>query len=381
MSPSKITQVHAALAAIVTSARRAGTETALTPGELRRLLAEEHGLEWTDVEWKATGRPQVKTEAHRLLTLSSSPVKPASPAVAKRKAVPLPSDPEPPKKASKYERAAEKNLEIFKAMTGLDDGGDESPESADHTLVIDDESEEEGESDASAEPVAVVKPKSKPQKTEKKPRVNKGKDKAVYKSRETISSDADDDGASGSGSRSRSRSATASVEVEDAPPEKKKRRKSGEAAKEKKPRAKKESVAKAGDAPKGTADEESRITKLKALCVASGSKRPFNAATGAERLLSVAARTTHLERLLNDVGLKCTSGSLPSLSKAKKIGERRELEREMQDISGAPVIEGLRDGKKVRAVVEDSESEDEPPRKAPVKKFGAFLGGLQSDSD
>ena len=62
-----ITLINSAVAEIVTAHRRADTTASLTPKLLRSVLAAEHGLEWTDEEWKPVRRDQVKCEAERLL--------------------------------------------------------------------------------------------------------------------------------------------------------------------------------------------------------------------------------------------------------------------------------------------------------------------------
>lgn len=102
---------------------------------------------------------------------------------------------------------------------------------------------------------------------------------------------------------------------------------------------------------------------------------------------------------------------MPSLSKATAVGEKRALEKEMkvrfsfpsyllrirerflvrdvadsfapfsvsQEIAGAPVVEGLRGGKK-RGAAEGS-GEEEVVKKKPARAFAAFLGDQSSDSD
>lgn len=61
----KLTALFSAIAAIVTSHRRADTTESLTPKQLRALL-EEEGYAWTDEDWKTKGRACVRGEAERL---------------------------------------------------------------------------------------------------------------------------------------------------------------------------------------------------------------------------------------------------------------------------------------------------------------------------
>lgn len=124
----------------------------------------------------------------------------------------------------------------------------------------------------------------------------------------------------------------------------------------------------------------------KTLAVAAGNIRVFNASTGAEKTLSPEVRIQLLETALTSVGLMVKSGgSLPSIKAAKVTGEKRAMEKEMKEISGAPVIKSaLRGGKKRgRTDKVDEEEPDGEERRAkpkPVKKpFGSFLGN-QSDS-
>lgn len=126
--------------------------------------------------------------------------------------------------------------------------------------------------------------------------------------------------------------------------------------KEKKPR--KAPAAKPGDAAKGSDLEENRIKKLKVstfylphssfpypvtntdpllttslpqtLLAAAGLTRPFTPSTGAERTLSPSARLALLAGLLNELGLKTSASTLPSLAMCKEVGERKALEREMK---------------------------------------------------
>ncbi|KAK4701865.1 hypothetical protein P7C70_g4365, partial [Phenoliferia sp. Uapishka_3] len=311
---------------IVREQKELGEESELNLKRCRVLLAERN-LEWSDEEWKTSIRPVVKDEAERLLMLSS-PAKPSPQRKAPLKRKSLEGSPSPSVKVSKYERAAEKNLGTFMAMIGGNDGSEEEAEEDDVMALSDDED------DAPKVVAAVERSMSKDKATNKsgkKTRVKKEKsaDIGAFKSNATIS-DSDGEGADASGSGSGGGGASASVSVGAEEEPKKKKRKSDTSVKErKKPREKKAPVAKAGDAAKGTANEEDRINKLKALIVAAQIFRPFNAATGAERTLSAQARINILERLLNDVGLKTTGKGLPSISKAKQVGERRELEKEM----------------------------------------------------
>ncbi|KWU43507.1 hypothetical protein RHOSPDRAFT_34966 [Rhodotorula sp. JG-1b] len=156
---------------------------------------------------------------------------------------------------------------------------------------------------------------------------------------------------------------------------------------------------KPGDAPKGTDAEEARIKKLKELVTAAGTSRPFTASTGAERTLIVSQRIEILEGLLEKLGLlevNKRDKKLPSLSRAREVGEKRALEKEMQELGGTAHHTGLRTGKELHAV--DDSSDDggggggekqaslsvSANKKKQVlaerKKLGAFLGA-QSDDD
>ncbi|GAA5988638.1 hypothetical protein JCM11641_005190 [Rhodosporidiobolus odoratus] len=154
--------------------------------------------------------------------------------------------------------------------------------------------------------------------------------------------------------------------------------------------------AKEGDAPKGTAEEEERIVKLKALLTAASSPCPFTASTGAARTLPVSRRIEILENLLSSVGLPIgKGGKLPTRARAKEVGIKRELEKETKDLVNNPSTSGLRDGKQNVMLLSLSESEDEDDSGQPSakkkkkkkpevvaterKKFGAFLGDQGSD--
>ncbi|BGP41739.1 hypothetical protein JCM10450v2_005805 [Rhodotorula kratochvilovae] len=176
--------------------------------------------------------------------------------------------------------------------------------------------------------------------------------------------------------------------------EKAKEGKAKEKAKEgKAKKERKASEPKPGDAPKGVDEEEERIKKLKELLSAASGPRAFTAATGAERTLTVDRRTEILEGLLKTLGLPVKNGKLPSMGKAKEVGEKRALAKEMQDLSGNPLQSGLRDGKRPHGDTSDSDDTaadaGELPsvaaRKRQVveqrKSFGAFLGDQSSDSD
>ena len=69
------------------------------------------------------------------------------------------------------------------------------------------------------------------------------------------------------------------------------------------------------------------------LVTLAGTSRPFTASTGAERTLTVSQRIEILEGLLEKLGLlagKAGEKKLPSLSRAREVGEKRALEKEMQ---------------------------------------------------
>lgn len=137
-------------------------------------------------------------------------------------------------------------------------------------------------------------------------------------------------------------------------------------------------------------------------CVAVGNPRFFNGSTGAERTLTASERITILDDILRAAGFK-RSGALPSLRECQEVGDRRALTKDMQvsrdalvvlsisdlarqDISGAPVFDTLRTGKKrVNSDEENSDVEAAAAtiarKNAPKKKFGAFLGDQSSDSE
>lgn len=204
---------------------------------------------------------------------------------------------------------------------------------------------------------------------------------------------------------------------------------------------------KEGDAPKGDEAEEDRIKRLKVqtlsrahvtctppltacaplpfpaqeLLSAAAGPRAFTAATGAERTLSVERRTEVLEGLLKGLGLPVKNGKLPSMAKAREVGEKRNLAKEMevrtrcsclsfslcrwgrrcgcwtarsrflahpQDLSGNPSTSGLRDGKHVHRGASvggsDASGGSRDPSVSVVqerKKFAAFLGDQSSESD
>lgn len=77
-----------------------------------------------------------------------------------------------------------------------------------------------------------------------------------------------------------------------------------------------------------------RLLPLQSLLTAAAAPRPFTASTGAERTLPVERRTEILETLLASLGLAVKGERLPSLSKAKEVGEKRLLAKEMEVRSG-----------------------------------------------
>ncbi|GAA6002567.1 uncharacterized protein JCM10292_007732 [Rhodotorula paludigena] len=147
---------------------------------------------------------------------------------------------------------------------------------------------------------------------------------------------------------------------------------------------------KPGDAAKGSEEQEERVQKLKDLLKAAAAGRVFTGATGAERTLSIERRLELLEGGLDSLGLPIKNGKLPSVGKAKAVGEKRLIEREMQELAGTPSTSGLRDGRTIHADSDDDEPRgiahpSASARKKQVlaerKKFGAFLGDQSSDSD
>ncbi|BGP26110.1 hypothetical protein Rt10032_c10g4150 [Rhodotorula toruloides] len=150
---------------------------------------------------------------------------------------------------------------------------------------------------------------------------------------------------------------------------------------------------KPGDAAKGTEEEEERIKKLKALLTAASGPRAFSASTGAERTLVAARRIEILEDHLAKLGLAVKNGKLPTMAKAKEIGEQRQLDKEMAELGGNPLHAGLRDGKQITADSDDDIASGPSKKKAVSsssrkknvvverKNFAAFLGDQSSDSD
>lgn len=141
--------------------------------------------------------------------------------------------------------------------------------------------------------------------------------------------------------------------------------------------------------------------------------RPYTAATGAERTLTVARRTELLEGILAGLDLAVIDEKLPTMKRADQVGAAREVDKDMavrlltlpflcldetdfssphmQSLSGTIHTSGLCDGKHVHTSTSDSDLDPatlDPGSKefkkavlAKRKSFGAFLGDQSSDSD
>ncbi|SDA01494.1 BZ3500_MvSof-1268-A1-R1_Chr10-1g02722 [Microbotryum saponariae] len=436
----QLEQVH-------TTSHRNGTLETMTIKMIRQRLDEDHGWTCEDEEWKELKGDIKQWWAQQDVPTTSPASSPVKKSVGKKgtttkakaktsdveeheQEVKPPTKKSKPKASTKYDRAANKNLNtfvgaVFGGSGALGDMDDEDDEVDEDENDMDDFIEpEEGrlgrpdnggsgsddDDDNTASETSTPPAQSKSGKpavreanseVQSKKASKKSSTSTSFKSAETID-DSDDSSAT---PRKQRRAVASDAEDGEEKPRKKKKRASEDSssknktgsAKEKGMTSKKSSASgpapKEGDAEKGTDEEEARIKKLKGLVAASGTTRPFNASTGAERTLSVKARTDLLEGLLREAGLKCGSGlrgMLPSLAHAKKVGEKRELMREMEELSGAPILTGLRTGKKLptRAADDDdddtrsgSDTEGEGKVVAPKRKFGAFLGDQSSDSE
>ncbi|GAA6030380.1 hypothetical protein JCM8097_009080 [Rhodosporidiobolus ruineniae] len=418
-------------------ATRDGDAHSVTTKQLRAGLDEVEGWTCSDQEWKGGLREQIKDRWQAMLNDDDDEDDaPASPPPKKKqktskgkKPVQEATDEEEedeeedgmsedeeeddkPRKKTKYERLAEKNLStILKGTGGLGGalvhalggggfggagGSDDEEDAGDDPGASDSSAPKKEKKDKKPRaPKSASKPKPKPKKrtSSSKAGVKQSEiksaefvDESDDSSHEVAVAGSDDGGGSGSGSGKGKGRKRKSVAGE------------GEGKKGKgKGKEKKEKPLKEGEEPKGTWEEEERIKKLKALLsTAAPSSRPFTASTGAERSLTVARRTEILEQRLADLGLPVAQGGkLPSLEKARRVGEKREMEREMNDLQGTPLHAGLRDGKPVHADF-DSDSEGgsgrvlkkhnphlEARREQLLverKSFGAFLGD-QEESD
>ncbi|KDE05473.1 hypothetical protein MVLG_04163 [Microbotryum lychnidis-dioicae p1A1 Lamole] len=391
----QLERVHA------TSYRNGALET-MTIKKIRQRLDEDHGWTCEDEEWKELKGDIKEWWAQQDVPTTSPASSPVKKSMRKKgttaKAKVNTSDDEedeqevePPTKKSKtrastkYDRAANKNLNtfvgaVFGAKVALGDTDDEDDEVDEDEDDMDDFIEpEEGllgrpdiggsgsddddntASESSTRPAQSKSGKSASRKANSEVQSKKASKKSStstsFKSAEMI----DDSDDSSAPPRKQRRAVASDAEDGEEKPRKKKKRASEKlssksktgSAKEKGMTLKKSLVSgpapKEGDAEKGTDEEEARIKKLKGLVAASGTARPFNASTGAERTLSVKARMYLLEGLLREAGLKCGSGlrgMLPSLAHAKKVGEKRELMREMEELSGAPHLDRAPNGEK-----------------------------------
>ncbi|BGP18018.1 hypothetical protein JCM10213_008448 [Rhodosporidiobolus nylandii] len=348
---------------------------------------------------------------------------------------------------SKYERTGEKNFKTFMGalgglegafVAGLGGGGGADMDDDDSSLIFEDPSADIIElpdspiasgsgsapntpPTAPDSPAAPVKEKEKKKpaaprsstttsKPKKERKSKKAAAKQEYKSAEFIDSSddssheaaaskpvvggsSDGEGSDGGGGKKKKAAAPRKRKSDASENGGGKGKGKAKEEKEKKPKAKKEKkppAVKEGDAPKGSEAEEARVAKLKSLLTLASGPRPFNAATGAERKLSVQRRTEILEGLLAKLGLAVgAGGKLPSENKAKEVGEKRQLAKEMAELEGAPLTSGLRDGKHVMHLSDSDDDDAAGPASSARKKrvmeqrksFGAFLGDQSSDED
>ncbi|KPV72384.1 uncharacterized protein RHOBADRAFT_46835 [Rhodotorula graminis WP1] len=427
---------------------------ALKAKDLRRLLREDEGFECTDAEWMGGLRAAAVAQWMDLQRArhddddhdhdSPPPVKRAK--KAKKERATSDDDEDEPAPKNKYDRAAERNLGIFMSVPDVFGGAIGAGAGDLGEMDLCDDDSDESSSEGSASPSASPEP---PKKRRRKssaassdedvevdspsasgsgsrspaPSTTKGKGKkrdsttsstsqakkmgggktarakapkGGFKSAEFIADsddsshelptrDGDDDGGREGTSR------------KDKDKGKARAKGAGEGKGKGKKKERKVPEPKEGDAPRGTDDEEARIKKLKDLLAAASGPRAFTAATGAERTLSVERRTEVLEGHLQVLGLAVKSGRLPSLSKAKEVGEKRLLAKEMQELAGNPSKTGLRDGKRVHVDSSDDDGGDSfagPSKSKPVgekarmrevveqrKAFASFLGDQSSESD
>ncbi|GAA5889276.1 hypothetical protein JCM8208_007825 [Rhodotorula glutinis] len=418
----------------------------LKPKDLRRLLREDEGFECSDAEWdgalKAAAVAQwMELQSARRDVDNESP--PPAKKVKTAKKVRETSDEDEPAPKDKYDRAAERNLGIFLTADDVVGGmfGAGAGDLGEVVLSDDtDESPSEGSAAPSASPEPPKKRRRKPSATSSDggaeaeslsasgsgsrspvPSTTKGKGKK----RDSTTSSTSKANKKGGDKKPRTKapkggfkSAEFIADSDDSSHEVPARDGDGDGGGEEAPKKgrgkarakgagegkgkKKERKApepKEGDAPRGTEHEEDRIKKLKDLLAAASGPRAFTAATGAERTLTVERRTEVLEDHLQALGLAVKSGRLPSLSKAKEVGKKRLLAKEMQELAGNPSKTGLRDGKRVHADSSDddggdSDSDEGPTKSKPVgekarirevveqrKAFASFLGDQSSDSD
>ncbi|GAA5992575.1 hypothetical protein JCM5350_005922 [Sporobolomyces pararoseus] len=315
-------------------------------------------------------------------------------------------------KKSKYDRLAEKNLGNFMGMalggmmTDLLGGAEDHVEEEEEGEGFDQDDIEQAQSETSEmilsdtppPPVASTSKKqhngSKKKSTTattKQPRISKGKGKkkepnTIFKSTEFVQ-DSDDSSnelpvkptttTKDTKGRGKGKGKAVVVDSEDEEEEEsssssssvqplKKKKKSTESTvkKEKKKKSKEPVKKKEGDAEKGTDEQEERIKKLKNLLKLAGTPRAFTPKTGPERTLSITRRFEILSSLLNDLGLKVTrdgsSGKLPSETRAKEIGKRREIEKDSEALQGTSMKHlGLRTGKKRQNRPNDSEDDEQ----------------------
>ncbi|GAA5838748.1 hypothetical protein JCM9279_003848 [Rhodotorula babjevae] len=425
---------------------RSGVDS-LKPKDLRRLLRDDEGFECTDAEWSG-GLKQTAVAQWMQLQNARSDNEADSPPPAKKvkrakdeQLVLSDEDEDERAPKDKYDRAAERNFGIFMTSGVLGEAlgagagalGEIDLRDDDH-----DDSPSEGSLSPSASPEPHKKRRRKPSaasidedveadspsasgSASRSPAPSTAKGKGKKRDSTTSSSSKAKQQGGGKTPRTREpkggfKSAEFIADSDDSshelPPrgsgdeagegegkkgKGKARVKSASEGKGKgKKKERKVPEPKEGDAPRGTDDEENRIKKLKDLLAAASGPRAFTAATGAERTLSVERRTEVLEGHLKALGLALKGGKLPSLTKAKEVGEKRLLAKEAQELAGNPSKTGLRDGKRVHAdSTDDDDSHVGPSRSKPVvgekarkrevveqrKAFASFLGDQSSESD
>ncbi|POY70036.1 hypothetical protein BMF94_6973 [Rhodotorula taiwanensis] len=434
-----------ALKRVYKRAEAAGTVDDFTLKHVRRALDGDEGWTCSDAEWKQV-RTQVKAEWAELLGADES----ASPSPQKKKQ----RNGQRSGKGStsdKYGRAAEKNLKVFMGalggvLGGLTAGADGSDAEGEEDGRADDAPSPSGSASSSSRaPAAKKAPKKRktvvtiassdqeddapappqPQPPQKRSRKQANPQRRVASDRIADEVLVGPASAAQTGAPPIASTSKAGVDVpinmndsdlselEDNGPlpgarsrkgkgkaveSKSKKEKSAATSKskksDKKAKERKAPALKPGDAPRGTDAEEDRITKLKALLSAAASPRPFTATTGAERTLAVSRRKEILEGLLKDLGLPVKGDKLLTLARAKDIGEKRLLAKEMAELGGTAHHTGLRTGKELHhdsSLDDDDESSgtasgpgiSASAKKKQVlaerKKFGAFLGDQSSD--
>ncbi|KAK4051701.1 hypothetical protein OIO90_004651 [Microbotryomycetes sp. JL221] len=381
----------------------------MTIKDVRQRLEEDHGWTCTKQEWKTEWRDLVK---NRWVEIADAP---SSQEQTQRDEKRSKYNKDGTKRKTKYEIMAAKNVAtvmgaFLEDLTGnLLSAGSGDDDDQENEVEIESASEAARSGDSASRPVSPdvndaprkakskkPQPKRESSTKDKEPKRRKSNSKQLsdFKSAEMII-DSDDEGNSGahpqagpSNAKKRKQARTSDEHADDTddsevkilkPKAKRSKKvpkdngKDRGRAKDRKTKTEKAPPRmKEGDAPRGTDAEEERVQKLKTLVAAAGVTRAFNNSTGAERKLTIERRLDHLESLLVEAGVFQKGGRLPSIETCKKVGEKRALSKEMQELGGVPETSGLRDGKKLSA---DSQHHVDKP------KFGAFLSAIQDSED